>query len=1612
MDGRQQYIPGPPPPSQTQHINLPPPPPRHPQAQTMVPPPPPGPPPGATYGTQTGWQQNWGRPALNPGFPPPPPLAPAPNQHLTYGRPPAQLSIIPPRQDHQPMTSATYIPGNDTIGVGIPGLFDPHGRAAPYDPYAHNNAERQRLGLSQMHDHINPSIPYKTDPSLPQTPSGLTVSSPYALHGNIHELTNDSPQQPATAQITELAKTTSFRHNASGPSLGGLSHSEAAIQWPLDRVLLWLAKNGFSNDWQETFKALELEGADFLELGHGSGGRGNLGKMHQVVYPQLAKEVGRSGKKWEPGRERDEGKRMRKLIRQIHDGSQDFTVSTPLNQTQPLATAFPETSTAFFSNNFPEPRSAGPVPGVNDVSSDHLSALYASNHGQKQPGQRSVTMPVPASHDSPRYNESPARESWVRSDYLRSEYTRNALSGMNSDSRRQSQSVASESGTFQGSSLRPHEESPNGGSPAIQNVLPAYTAAFSSSTGDLTLGLHDHTRGDSTESIPGSSRGTTGRYYDSRRQGQENDPRKQGLEGARPLPQDASGRQWGDQVSSSCPKEHKGFFSNILKKKTKATASSHPSPDQQHEDSSPTTSPETRPNEAYLPYIKPAYNSSDMSVGERPSTATTKTKKWVFVTMDGFNFRLVDISDLESFESLRNGICESLAVDPTNALIYLTQPGQREHEDPMSDATLAQSRRSKSDAYGSLKLFVRGTPMLHMPSNTPRVDGLGVSFTDKSNMSPTATHHQVHRKPLDEDALNRLSPHRTRPDSPLLGSRQSTLKASTGRASPAEPVQDTSQALGSDKSDLLARHEEHPREVERKQKHYLQSKIPQPHQTKNAYSDTGYRRNEIIDFDSPRISPYDEKKGDSLVPLRKPPTAPIESNTLTKVNSLSRRPTTRESRETRLQPSLGLGAAIASVGRITSAVGTPLPSVPAASPPSVNIQDSASSESDRPRSFDSTGTFSSRTTLGQYMHDTARPDRSPADFLSDSSRPASEMATECEKPPVSFANLSPGKFDSEEPPRPGLQSRKSFGPEFDFEENQVSFQRTPQQQQDSDDDTDDDSDDGLFQVRPSRIQEEQREAQTEAERKSERPSLTVNTKDQLRSKLSVRFKSPSTAGPSSSGEASDGKEPVTSTWGPVSPEDERPTPRRESFARDIWASRPAVEGVIDNLDDFFPDVDLDAPYLDEPSSPSTKAISEHDPKKEALPPLLHATHALDAAPVRPAEPINFARQKLARGGGSGGGLSRMKSIRQVAQGANRTNSVSTAGPQRSGDLLRRKSTKMFGAKIMQIKPRPGTRLSQLDPIPQNSTQVASNTGPVPQRQPTFRIIRGQLIGKGTYGRVYLGMNADNGEVLAVKLVEINPRIAGADKDRIKEMVAALDQEIDTMQHLEHPNIVQYLGCERGEFSISIYLEYISGGSVGSCLRKHGKFEESVVRSLTRQTLDGLAYLHDKGILHRDMKADNILLDLDGTCKISDFGISKKTDDIYGNDSSNSMQGSVFWMAPEVIQSQGQGYSAKVDIWSLGCVVLEMFAGRRPWSKEEAIGAIFKLGSLSQAPPIPDDVSMNISPAALAFMYDCFTIDSAERPTAGTLLTRHPFCESDANYNFLDTELYAKIRDVL
>lgn len=154
-------------------------------------------------------------------------------------------------------------------------------------------------------------------------------------------------------------------------------------------------------------------------------------------------------------------------------------------------------------------------------------------------------------------------------------------------------------------------------------------------------------------------------------------------------------------------------------------------------------------------------------------------------------------------------------------------------------------------------------------------------------------------------------------------------------------------------------------------------------------------------------------------------------------------------------------------------------------------------------------------------------------------------------------------------------------------------------------------------------------------------------------------------------------------------------------------------------------------------------------------------------------------------------------------------------------------------------------------------------------------MKGELIGKGTYGHVYIGFNVTNGEMIAVKQVELPRTESDKDDNRQLSVVEALKSEMELLKDLEHEKIVSYLGFDETPTHLSILLEYVPGGSVGRCLRKHGKFEEAVIQFFTTQILEGLEYLHSRGILHRDLKADNILVKMDGTIKISDFGISKK-----------------------------------------------------------------------------------------------------------------------------------------
>ena len=222
-------------------------------------------------------------------------------------------------------------------------------------------------------------------------------------------------------------------------------------------------------------------------------------------------------------------------------------------------------------------------------------------------------------------------------------------------------------------------------------------------------------------------------------------------------------------------------------------------------------------------------------------------------------------------------------------------------------------------------------------------------------------------------------------------------------------------------------------------------------------------------------------------------------------------------------------------------------------------------------------------------------------------------------------------------------------------------------------------------------------------------------------------------------------------------------------------------------------------------------------------------------------------------------------------------------------------------------------------------KAAEETLPIeePDTDTPFSWSKGELIGIGAFGRVFSGLNNVTGELVAVKQVSFAKDEAL--QGRVAEHIRALEAEVDVLKQLKHENIVQYLGTERTEDAIHIFLEFVPGGSIASLLAKFGPFPESVIRVYTRQILRGLEYLHQKGIMHRDIKGANILIDKRGTVKLADFGASKKIEDLATVGSGcKSIRGTPYWMAPEVIKQTGHGRPA--DIWSVGCTVIEMATG--------------------------------------------------------------------------------------
>ncbi|XP_048489230.1 serine/threonine-protein kinase 3 isoform X4 [Plutella xylostella] len=245
------------------------------------------------------------------------------------------------------------------------------------------------------------------------------------------------------------------------------------------------------------------------------------------------------------------------------------------------------------------------------------------------------------------------------------------------------------------------------------------------------------------------------------------------------------------------------------------------------------------------------------------------------------------------------------------------------------------------------------------------------------------------------------------------------------------------------------------------------------------------------------------------------------------------------------------------------------------------------------------------------------------------------------------------------------------------------------------------------------------------------------------------------------------------------------------------------------------------------------------------------------------------------------------------------------------------------------------------------------------------------LGEGSYGSVYKALHKESGQVLAIKQVPV-------DTD-LQEII----KEISIMQQCDSPYVVKYYGSYFKNTDLWIVMEYCGAGSVSDIMRLRKKtLSEDEIATILCDTLKGLEYLHRRRKIHRDIKAGNILLNTEGHAKLADFGVAGQLTDTMAK--RNTVIGTPFWMAPEVIQEIG--YDCVADIWSLGITALEMAEGKPPYGDIHPMRAIFMIPT---KPPPSFTQPDQWSPEFIDFVSQCLIKNPEERATAEFLL-EHEF----------------------
>ena len=264
------------------------------------------------------------------------------------------------------------------------------------------------------------------------------------------------------------------------------------------------------------------------------------------------------------------------------------------------------------------------------------------------------------------------------------------------------------------------------------------------------------------------------------------------------------------------------------------------------------------------------------------------------------------------------------------------------------------------------------------------------------------------------------------------------------------------------------------------------------------------------------------------------------------------------------------------------------------------------------------------------------------------------------------------------------------------------------------------------------------------------------------------------------------------------------------------------------------------------------------------------------------------------------------------------------------------------------------------------------------------------VGKGAFGFVYRGIDTATGQPVAIKRLP-------ADSSKSEEW----HREIEILRSMKHDNIVRYIDHTTTHSHLYIIMEFAEKGSLLSLIRRDGPLTEQDAGVYVVQILQGLYYLHNRGLVHRDIKAANVLIAQNGQVKLSDFGLTTPTPGADGKTAQSEdfedPVGSVYWMAPEIVAAKAPTKAS--DVWSLGCVVIELLTGRPPFFDRSPANVMYHLMQRDiPIEPIPSTI--DISTKLRSFLSQCFELDVAQRASVGGLL-KHPWLVSTSSSTACD-----------